>query len=94
VLIAVENVPFYPDYYTWAARGFEDIGMFVQAAAIYRQALWALPRAPYGDAKKQKLQAQFQKKLEQLEGKIVDATSTYLPPPMAVSHEFGEVEQP
>jgi hypothetical protein len=79
ILIAVENAPFYPDYYSWAARGFEEMGMFAQAAAIYRQALWALGNAPYSAEKKEKTTKQFEKKLADLETKILGQTATDLP---------------
>lgn len=79
ILIAVENAPFYPDYYSWAARGFEEMGMFAQAAAIYRQALWALGNAPYSAEKKEKTTKQFEKKLADLETKMLGQTATDLP---------------
>jgi hypothetical protein len=79
ILIAVENIPFYPDYYSWAARGFEKMGMYAQAAAIYRQASWALQQAPYAAAKKAKIAEGFQRQLTELEGKMVGRTLTALP---------------
>jgi hypothetical protein len=84
ILIAVENAPFYPDYYVWAADGFEAMGMFAQAAAIYRQALWALGHAPYSEAKKAGFAKQFEKKITDLEAKMVGQTATKLPAPIPI----------
>jgi len=80
LLIAVENTVFYPDYYSWAARGFEARGMWAQACAIYRQALWAVDRMPRPEAYREKIRRRFRKKIAELEAKMIGKTLTELPP--------------
>lgn len=75
MLMAVENTAFYPDYYVWAARPFEEMGMHVQACAMYRQALWALDRMPRPEEFKNKQRALFEKKIADLEKKMVEELS-------------------
>jgi hypothetical protein len=87
ILIAVENIPFYPDYYSWAARGFEEMAMYAQASAVYRQALWALDKAPYAPEKKARFAELFRRKLTELEAKMVGQTATALPPLLPVRPE-------
>jgi len=75
VLMAVENTAFYPDYYIWAARPFEGMKMYVQACAMYRQALWAVDRMPRPEEFKKSKREAFAKKIAELEKKIVEETS-------------------
>ena len=79
MLIAVENTVFYPDYYIWAARGFEARGMVAQACAMYRQALWAVDHMPRPDAFKERLREQFRKKIADFEAQMLHQTLTDLP---------------
>jgi len=80
LLIAVENTVFYPDYYSWAARGFEARKMWAQACAIYRQALWAVDRMPRPQAYREKIRRRFREKIADLEAKMIGNTLTELPP--------------
>lgn len=79
LLIAVENTQFYADYYIWAARPFEDMKMYAQACAMYRQALWATDYLPRSEEHKQKFREQCRKKITELEKKLVDQTYKDMP---------------
>lgn len=102
ILMAVENTAFYPDYYIWAARPFEDMKMVVQACAMYRQALWALDRMPRPEDYKKKQRAVFEKKIVELEKKMVEELSAEIPEltpirvgqPMPATPGAGEKKAP
>jgi len=79
VLIAVENTVFYPDYYCWSARGFEEMKMYSQACAIYRQALWAVDNMPRREEYREKVRKRLTEKITDLEAKILNRTNTDLP---------------
>ena len=79
VLIAVENTQFYADYYAWGARPFENMKMYAQACAMYRQALWAVDHLPRSEAHKVRVRAQFEKKIAELEKKLVGQTYVDMP---------------
>jgi len=83
MLIAVENAAFYPDYYVWAARPFEGMKMHSQACAMYRQGLWALDHMPRPESYKQKVRTRFEKKIAELEEKILNE-EVVLPPLLPV----------
>lgn len=78
LLIAVENTTFYPDYYIWVARHFEAMKMYSQAAAMHRQALWALTYLPRPEKYKQDQKQKLEKKLAELEAKLL-TEETVLP---------------
>ena len=80
MLIAVENTVFYPSYYIWAAQPFEDMQMYAQALAMYRQALWALDHAPRSEGHRQKHRQKFEAKIAALEKKLLAQPSPSLPP--------------
>jgi len=80
MLVTAENYAMIPNYYSWVARPFEEMGMTVQALAIYRQALWAekhLARERGEDVEKSG--AKHQKKIAELEQKILSAAPVDLP---------------
>lgn len=80
MLIAVENTQFSPDFYAWAARPFEALGMYAQACAIYRQALWAGDHMPRSEERKAKHRDLCRRKIAELEQKMLGRTITELPP--------------
>jgi hypothetical protein len=80
LLISVENCQFYADYYVWVARHFEKMKMYVQAAAMTRQALWALEYLPRPESYKGKHREKMQKKLKDLEKLIINQPTAELPP--------------
>lgn len=84
MLAAVENTQFYADYYIWAARPFEEMKMYAQACAMYRQALWAVDRMPRTEEHKEKCRKQFREKIEQLEKKLTEENYTAMPPMIPV----------
>jgi len=86
-LIAVENTQFYADYYIWAVRPFEEMKMYAQACAMYRQALWAADSMPRTEEVKEKTRQQFRKKIADLEQKIAGQTYTNMPPLIPVRAE-------
>lgn len=79
ILIAMENTVFYPDYYIWGSRGFENMGMYAQAAAMYRQALWAIDHMPRPEEYKERMRERFSNRIAELEEKMQEATLTDLP---------------
>jgi len=78
LLIAVENTTFYPDYYIWVSRHFEAMKMYSQAAAMHRQALWALTYLPRPEKYKQDQKQKIEKGLAELEAKLL-TEETMLP---------------
>ena len=84
MLAAVENTQFYADYYIWAARPFEEMKMYAQACAMYRQALWAVDRMPRAEEHKEKCRKQFREKIAELEKKLTEENYTAMPPMVPV----------
>ncbi len=80
ILIAMENHQFNADFYCWAARPFEALGMHAQACANYRQALWAADHMPRSEAQREKHRALCRAKIAELEAKLVGRTVEALPP--------------
>jgi hypothetical protein len=80
ILIAMENTVFYPNYYVWGARPFEDMKMWAQACAMYRQGLWAVDHMSWSEATKEKTRTDFKKKIAELETKMLGQTMTDMPP--------------
>lgn len=95
LLIAVENTVFYPDYYVWAARPFEAMGLRGLACALYRQALWAVDYMPRSDATKARLRKQFQDKIETLSQTLLTERAPTLPPltPVRVAPETSRPDR-
>ncbi len=92
MLISLENTMFYPDYYYWSAQYFENLNMYGQACAVYRQALWAVDYMPRTDEYKAKYRARFEEKIAELEKKLVGQTLTDLPEliPVRVDQSKGK----
>lgn len=80
ILIAMENSQFNADFYCWAARPFEKLGMHAQACAIYRQALWAADHMPRSEEQREKHRAVCRTKIAELEKAMVGRTVEALPP--------------
>ncbi len=91
LLIAVENATFYSDYYIWGSRPFVAMGMYSQACAMLRQALWSLDHLPRPPAYKEKVRTQLEKQLAELERKLLTEEAV-LPPLLPV--EPGEPGEP
>ncbi len=94
MLMAVENTLFYADYYIWAARPFEEMKMYAQACAMYRQALWAVDRLPRTEEHKEKCRKQFRDKIAELERKLTEENYTAMPPLLPVRAPQATDRQP
>jgi hypothetical protein len=93
-LMAIENTLFYPDYYLWVARDFDGVKAYAQECAMYRQALWAVGRAPYAEKSKETLRKSFAQKIEELEKKVLErAAAPTTPEPPRPTAPTGSPEQ-
>lgn len=84
LVCAMENTLFYPDYYAWLARPFEERKMHAQACAIYRQALWAVDHWPVAESKREQTREKFRRKIADIEQTLLNALTADPPPPIEV----------